>query len=113
MKYLIKTSYYDKQLKKLIKVGDIIDVDDDRAEELSNAGIQGEELIEENLEDKDELSDDLDEDRIKSLMEHYKADKNSVDELKASDLKLLCDELNVNYVNVGEAKEALKILTIG
>jgi len=33
--------------------------------------------------------------------------------LKADELKVLCKAFELNYTNVADAKEALKILTIG
>ena len=108
MKVVILNEYRDKGLNRIVKVGEVLDLDEDRIKVLKNVGVEVEEHI-----DEDELSDDLDEDRIDNLLKLYQDDKNIVDELRADDLKLLCDEFDINYTNVKDAKEALKILTIG
>jgi len=108
MKVIILNEYFDKGLDRKVKVDEVLDLDEDRIEVLKSVGVD----VKEYIDDEDELSDDLDEDRIVNLLELYKNDKNSVDELRAIDLKLLCDELDINYTNVSDAKESLKILTI-
>lgn len=66
-------------------------------------------------EPEENIEDDSEEDELyaKELLEEYKQDKSIVDDLKADDLKILCEVLGVTYTNVKDSKEALKILTIG
>jgi len=42
------------------------------------------------------------------LIDSYKNDKNIVDGLKADDLKILCEYLDIRYTNATDAKKALK-----
>jgi len=107
MKVTILNEYHDKGLKRLVKVGEVLDLDDDRIEQLKSIGIDTMDADEDEL-----LSDDLDDDRINTLIESYRDDKNIVDDLKSDDLKTLCDHFEINYTNVSDAKESLKILTI-
>lgn len=136
MKVTILNEYRDKGLNRLVKVGEVLDIDEDRYNVLQSIGVDCEEYIEDenqtlddDLDDEDEnptldndSGDDLDDedlhgysetDRQLELIGAYKDDKNIVDELLAPDLKIICDEFDVNYTNVTDAKEALKILTIG
>lgn len=102
MKVEILNEYFDKKLDRNVKVSEVIEIDIDKANRLEIIGIGFNELDE----------DKLNEDDIE-LIESYKADKNIVDGLKADDLKILCDEFDINYTNAKEAKEALKIVTFG
>lgn len=154
----ILTEFESTKLRRIVKVGEIIDANIYDSETLKRANIQYElsdieatikndesndleSLIKENTElkntveqlektnsdlediiknlkkelDKDDLEDNSEEDELyaKELLEEYKQDKSIVDDLKADDLKILCEVLGVAYTNVKDSKEALKILTIG
>ena len=102
MKVTVLNEYFDKELNKKIKVGAVLDLDDNRIEELMDAGIDAKEYIEES---EDEISN---EDLIKS----FKEDRSIVDDLKSDSLKILCEAFGIDYKNVADAKEALKIATI-
>jgi len=107
MNVVILNPYFDKGLERNVKAGEVLDLDEDRIEVLKSAGIN----IKEYVEDLD--NEPLDEETYKNdLIELYKDDKNIVDDLKSDDLKILCEAFNVNYTNVSDAKESLKILTI-
>jgi len=132
MKKVILNSYFDKGLDRTVEAGEILDIDQDRIEVLASVGINVKDYDEE-LDDEDEDAlddesnddldnendlddeelDDEDEDAKNVLIAAYKNDKNIVNELLAADLKTLCEAFEVEYTNVGEAKEALKIVTIG
>ena len=118
MKVVILNSYLDKGLERTVEAGEILDLDEDRIDVLSSIGVDVKEYDEdsndEDLDDEDSNDEDLDdEDSNDELIELYKSDKNIVDELLAPDLKILCEAFEVSYTNVADAKEALKILTIG
>ena len=121
MKVVILNEYLDKKLNRKVKVGEVLDMDEDRIEDLLSAGIdmeydedsEDEELDDEAQSGEDSEDEELDDEAHENgLIEDYKNDKNIVDGLKADDLKILCEAFGVNYSNVGDAKEALKIVTI-
>jgi len=112
MEVVIKNSYFDKGLNRQVEVDEVLDIDEDRIEVLKSVGV-GVKEYNEDLDD-DESDEDLDDEIAKNeLIESYRNDKNIVDELLAPDLKIICEAFNVDYTNVSDAKEALKILTIG
>ena len=98
MKVVILDDYFDKGLNKKVKSGDVLDLDDDRIEALMSAGI-----------DVAEYDEDLDNETSNAeLIESYKNDKNIVDDLKADDLKIICDSMDIRYTNAKEIREHLK-----
>ena len=129
MEVVILNEYQDKDLDRKVKVGEVLDLDDDRIEVLASVGVNVEEYVKDELDDEDEVDEDLDdnsdnedelddEDEVdeeakNTLIAAYKNDKNIVNELLSADLKTLCEAFGVEYTNVADAKEALKIVTIG
>lgn len=93
MKHEILNSYKDKALNRVVNVGEVLDLTDEKIEALKKAGIKTKQV-------KEDIS----------VLEQYEKDKNIVDGLKADDLKALCKELGIKYTNVDEAKEQLKSL---
>jgi len=114
MKVTILNSYLDKGLERLVEVGEVLDIDEDRIEVLSSIGVDVEEY-DEDLDDENSDDEDLDDEHIHKLelIGAYKNDKNIVDGLKSDDLKVLCEAFGISYSNVADAKEALKIVTLG
>lgn len=108
MKVTIANEYFDKNLNRNVKVGEILDLDEDRIEQLKSNGINVGECNEDECDEDDE-----DECENLTLVESYTKNKNIVDTLLAPDLKLLCEHFKLTYTNVADAKEALKILTLG
>ena len=98
MKVVILGEYFDKGLNRTVKVDEVLDLDDERIEALMSAGV-----------DVEEYDEDLDDETSNAeLIESYKNDKNIVDDLKADDLKIICDSMDIRYTNAKEIKEHLK-----
>jgi len=110
MKKVILNSYFDKGLGRTVEAGEILDIDQDRIEVLASIGVNVKEC-DDDLDD--ESNDDYDDSEEEQLISDYKNDRNIVSLLKADELKVLCKAFELNYTNVADAKEALKILTIG
>ena len=102
MKYTILSEYQDKKLDKLIKVGAVLELDDDRVEDLMEVGIELEEFVED--EDQIDVNDLADEE----LIEAYKNNQDIVDDLKADGLKVICGALDIEYTKADEIREHLK-----
>lgn len=107
MKVTILNKYFDKSLKRNIKVDEVLDLDEDRIEVLKSVGVEVKEC-----DDDEDLHGYSETDRQLELIGAYQDDRNIVDELLAPDLKILCEAFDVSYTNVADAKESLKILTI-
>lgn len=91
MKHEILNSYKDKVLNRVVKVGEVLDLSDEKIEALKKAGIKTKQV-------KEDIS----------VLEQYEKDKNIVDSFKADDLKALCKELDIKYTNADEIREHLK-----
>ncbi len=114
MKKRILNSYFDKGLNRQIEVNEVLDLNEDRIEVLESVGVEVEDYHRDESDTDTDTDTDTDDDIAKiKLIEAYKSNRNIVDGLFAPDLKILCDTFNVNYTNVSDAKESLKILTIG
>ncbi len=95
MKKKIAATYFDKELNREIKKDEVIEITEDRIEELNKAGIG---------------CLDIDEDI--DLLDLFLKNREIAKALKADQLKELCEHYKIEYSNATTAKEDLLALEI-